>query len=129
MDYYKQKKGLLDSILENTQAQTKLVKEDNAHALEVLIGQRASMMAQVDSLDKQASAISLALSPDQTQALKALLSQVMTLDQVNQSLMQKELAKVQGELRKIRMGRQQSEHYGAEYGIYKEEGIFFDTKE
>ena len=129
MDYFNQKQKLLGAILENTQGQTQLIKADNPDALERLIGQRARMMAQVDALDQEARATGLELSSDHTEALKVVLGQIMAQDRANQSLMQKELAQVQGELRKIRMGRQQSQHYGAEYGIYKEEGIFFDTKE
>lgn len=122
MDYLEQKQLLIKAILENTQAQTKAIHDDNMDALEELIGQRQEIMAQVDKLDKESGF-------KQSEPIKALLSQIITIDNANQSLMNKELGNVQDELLKIRTGRKQGEHYGTEYGLYKEEGIFFDTKE
>lgn len=129
MDYLEKKRVLLGSILENTQAQTKLIQEDDIDALEILIDERAIIMAQVDDLDQVVSALGIDASHEQKEPIKALLSQIITLDTANQTLMKKELVNIQGELHKIRTGRQQEEHYGTEYGIYKEEGVFFDTRE
>lgn len=43
--------------------------------------------------------------------------------------MGEELADVKAQLRSARERKQQEAGYIPEYGIYKEEGIFFDTKE
>lgn len=129
MDYLQEKELLLGSILENTQAQTKLIEDENMDALEELISKRQTLMNQVDVLDQEAGDLVDEMTSKQAAPLKSLLSQIMTIDHANQSLMKKELEHVQGELLKIRVGRKQGEHYGTEYGLYKEEGVFFDTKE
>lgn len=122
MEYLQQKQALLESILENTQAQTKAVEDDDMALLEELINKRQETINQVNQLDK-------ASGFKQSEAIKALLSQIITIDNTNQSLMNKELANVKADLLKIRTGRKQGQHYGDEYGLYKEEGVFFDTKE
>lgn len=129
MDYLHQKQLLLDLILENTQAQTKVIEDDDMDTLELLISKRQTMMNQVDDLDTDASMATSDIAPQQAEPIKSLLNQIMMIDKTNQSLMRKELKNVQGELLKIRTGRQQEERYGTEYGTYKEEGVFFDTKE
>lgn len=129
MDYYNEKEVLLGSILENTQAQTNLIKEDDADGLEALISQRATMMDQVDVLDKQANMPMSQMPPEQSKSIKNILGQIITIDNANQALMNKELTNVKDDLLKIRTGKKQGEHYGSEYGLYKEEGVFFDTKE
>lgn len=120
VDYLRDKKALLGLILENTQAQTRVIEEDDMDALEGLILKRQEMMDQVDNLDQKAGKV---ISD------KEILKKIMDTDQANQSLMKKEMAHVQGKLRKIRTGRRQEERYGIGYGLYKEEGVFFDTKE
>lgn len=122
MNYLEQKQVLLESMLENTQAQTTAIKEDEVDTLENLIAARQKIMAQIDELDTESGL-------EQSQEAKALLSQIITIDNTNQSLMNKELGNVKDELLRIRTGRKQGEHYGTEYGLYKEEGVFFDTKE
>ena len=129
MDYLNKKQLLLRSILDNTQAQTKLIKEGHVDALEALIGQRAAIMAQVDELDEEAREAVGKIPSEEMEPIKNLLSHIITIDNDNQSLMKKEVVHIQGELRKIRAGRQQEQHYGTEYGVHREEGIFFDTKE
>ena len=129
MDYLNQKQLLLDSILENTQAQTSAIKEDKLEYLEILITQREGLMKQVDELDLKAAAITPEASKGPTGSIKDLLAKIIHIDNANQSLMNNALSNVKTELRKIRVGRHQGEHYGVEYGDYREEGIFFDTKE
>ena len=122
VDYLQQKEVLVKSILENTQAQTKAIEDDEMDLLESLISKRQEIMAQVDQLDKESGF-------EQSEPIKALLGQIIAIDNANQVLMNKELGNVKGDLLKIRTGRKQGEHYGDEYGLYKEEGVFFDTKE
>ena len=129
MDYLKQKQLLLNSILENTQAQTKLIEDDNMEALEELIDERQTMMKQVDELDGQFGNTAGEGTPKQAELIKDILGQIIAIDNANQSFMKNELGNVKSELLKIRIGRQQGENYGPEYGTYREEGIFFDTKE
>ena len=128
MDYLQEKQVFLQAILSNTQAQTKAIEADDIDGLEALITKRQEIMVQVDVLDKQAGPGGLA-NTDQQASNKDLLAQIIKIDKANQSLMNKELGNVQDELLKIRTGRKQGQHYGAEYGLYKEEGVFFDTKE
>ncbi len=122
VDNLEQKQVLLQAILENTQAQTKAIEEDKMDLLEGLIAKRQEIMGQVDRLDEISGF-------KQSDPMKALLSQIMTLDNANQALMNNELGSVKGDLLKIRTGIKQGEHYKDEYGLYKEEGVFFDTKE
>ena len=129
MDDVYQKKLLLDSILENTQAQTRAIEEDELEALETLIARREDIMKQVDELDQKVATMTPEISKRVAGSIKELLSQIIAIDNVNQSRMKQEIGNVQTELRKIRAGRQQEERYGTEYGSYKEESIFFDTKE
>ena len=129
MDYVYQKQLLLGSILENTQAQTRAIEDDKLEVLETLITQREGIMKQVDELDQKMDTITPQISEESTGPIKNLLAKIITIDNANQSRMKQELGNVQTELRKIRAGRQREEHYGTQYGIYKEEGIFFDTKE
>lgn len=129
MNYLKEKETLLGSMLANTQAQTRLIKEDDTDGLEDLITQRQEIMTQVDRLDQQAKEAGYEVDLAATGPVKEMLGQIIALDQTNQLLMKKEIASAQQALHKIRTGRQQEEHYGTEYGIYTEEGVFFDTKE
>ena len=129
MNYLEQKQALLQSILTNTQAQTKAIEADDMDQLERLITRRQDIMTQVDLLDKQAGPSGPVNTSQQQAASKDLLAQIIKIDNANQSLMNKELGNVQDELLKIRTGRKQGQHYGNQYGLYKEEGVFFDTKE
>lgn len=129
MDYLQQKQLLLRSILENTQGQTKVIEDEDMEALGELISQRQEMMSQIDALDKKAGNDAYEITSEQEALIKDLLGEIIIVDKTNQSLMKKELDSAQAELLKIRIGRQQGEHYGVEYGLYKEEGVFFDTKE
>lgn len=129
MDYLHQKQLLLDKILENTQMQTRAIEDDKLEDLEALITQREGLMKQVDKLDQKVATMTPKISNEPTGPIKELLSQIINIDNANQSRMKQELDNVKQELRKIRIGKQQGENYGPEYGSYKEEGIFFDTKE
>lgn len=122
MDYIAQKQLLLNQILENTQAQTSAIEGDEVEKLESLISQRGIIMEQVDELGQgQGDA--------EPGVIKELLRQIITIDNGNRLLMEKGLEDVKDELRKVRIGRQHEGGYGSDHGLYKEEGIFFDTKE
>ena len=129
MENLQEKLILLDSILQNTQEQTKAIVSDDMDTLGVLINQREAMMLKVDELDIGITDTAEEVTPEQADLVKSLLSQIITIDNTNQSTMQNELGDIQRELCRIRAGRKQEEHYSDEYGLYKEEGIFFDTKE
>lgn len=128
VNYINEKQLLLNAMLENTQAQTDAIEDHKIEVLEALITQREGIMKQVDELDQKADAITPEMSKELTGPIKDLLAQIITIDNANQSLMKQGLRDVKEELRKIRIGKQQGENYGPEYGSYKEEGIFFDTK-
>ena len=125
VDYIVQKQSLLGNILENTKEQTRAIESDQIDDLEALIAKRGALMEQVDKLDQAMDVPTDGL----TEGIKDLLGEIITIDNANQSLMNQGLESVKMELRKVRIGRQQGENYGPEYGTYKEEGIFFDTKE
>ena len=129
MDYLEQKQLLLNSILLNTKSQTDAIENDDIDTLELLIAKRQEMMLEVDKLDASMADQVAEITSSQAQKLKETLKEIITIDNNNKSLMKRELSDIKGELLKIRMGRQREEHYGTEYGTYKEEGIFFDTKE
>lgn len=116
-------------MLDNTQAQTKAIEEGDMDGLASLMDKREEIMADVDQLDQKSSHIIPELTTDQKQAMKDLLGQMIALDQKNQAFISKESQSAQEELRRIRTGRKQEKNYGTEYGLYKEEGVFFDTKE
>lgn len=122
-DYVTQKQQLLDAILENTKAQSQAIEKDQPQTLEELIADRENLMQQVDSLDNSFEQKTL------HQAFKETLQEIITIDNANQVLVKQELDNVKDKLKEIRIGRQQEANYGVEYGTYKEEGIFFDTKE
>ncbi len=122
MEVSKQKEALMGQILENTHAQTQAIKRDQLDKLANLIEERSRLMKQVDALTSKL-AESTGKSTDQ------VLTEIIAVDQANQALMKKEFEQVKKELRKIRIGKQQGVNYGEEYGLYKEEGVFFDTKE
>ena len=123
---------MLKLILDNTRAQTKAIKDDSLEELGKLIDKREKLMGQVDELDKRASIDGDSLDS----SIKDLLSNIIKIDSKNKSLIEAglddselELNNIKAELRKMREGRRQGENYGYEYGSYKEEGVFFDTKE
>lgn len=119
-------------MLENTKAQTKAIEDDSLDELEKLINKREKIMGEVDELDRQASLDEVS----EDGSIKDLLAQIIEIDNKNKSLIESEfsdseaeLTSLREELRKMREGRRQGENYGHEYGSYKEEGVFFDTKE
>ena len=87
MDDVYQKKLLLDSILENTQAQTRAIEEDELEALETLIARREDIMKQVDELDQKVATMTPEISKRVAGSIKELLSQIIAIDNVNQSRM------------------------------------------
>lgn len=136
MNYLYQKELLLNSMLENTQAQTQAIKDDKLELLETLITQREGIMAQVDELDQKMGTIAPETTAELTEPIKDLLRRIISIDDANQELMEtsvqdmeKDVAAVKEELRGIRERRRQDESYVPEYGTYKEEGVFFDTRE
>jgi len=132
-----QKKLLLNSILENTQAQTRAIEGDELELLESLISQRQGLMSQVDELDQKMETITMpAVSKEEWGRLKDLLGRIITIDKANQDLMKKsvksagdEVEGIKEELRRMRERRRQEESYAPEYGSYREEGVFFDKRE
>ncbi|HHX62573.1 MAG TPA: hypothetical protein GX707_17950 [Epulopiscium sp.] len=136
MNYLDQKKLLLNSILENTKAQTRAIEDDNLERLETLITQREGIMAQVDELEQRVAATTPETIKELTEPIRELLREIIKIDDSNQELMGKsvrdmeeDVAAVKGELRDIRERRRQEENYVPEYGTYREEGVFFDTRE
>lgn len=111
--------------MENTKEQSRAIEADQIDELESLIAKRGALMEQIDKLDQAAEEADAVIN----EGIKILLSKIIAVDKANQSIMMKELDNVKAELRKVRVGRQQGENYGSEYGSYREEGIFFDTKE
>ena len=92
-------------------------------------------MQQVDEIDKKTGA-----QPNKpsklTDSIKELLGQIIAIDNTNKDLMKKdvedtkgEVEAVKAELRDIRQRMRQGESYVPEYGIYREEGVFFDKRE
>ncbi|HHX61134.1 MAG TPA: hypothetical protein GX707_10545 [Epulopiscium sp.] len=136
MDELHQKQQLLNLILENTQAQTGAIEEDELELLESLISQREGIMRQVDELDLKADTISPKTSEELTGPIKDLLRRIILIDDANQELldkgvqdMEEDVAVVKEQLRDIRERRRQEESYVPEYGTYREEGVFFDKRE
>jgi len=131
-----QKELLLKSILENTRAQTQAIEDDELELLETLITRREGIIRQVDKLDQEMARTTPGTSKEPTGPIKELLRQIITIDDANQELMEKsvqdmgkEVEAVKEELRTIRERRRQGESYVPEYGDYREEGVFFDTRE
>lgn len=131
-----QKELLLRSILKNTQEQTKAIKDDQLEDAEKLISQRHDMMQQVDKLDQKIKAAGTKTLKDLAKSMADILAQTISTDGGNQKLIQKNLdnmgkdiSDVKEELRNMRQRKKQSENYLEEYGLHKEEGIFFDKKE
>lgn len=131
-----QKKLLLNSILENTQAQTRAIEEDELELLEDLISQRQGLMSQVDELDQKMEIAMPTMSKEAKGPLKDLLGRIITIDNANQDLMKKsvkdagdEVEGIKEGLRQMRERRRQEESYAPEYGSYREEGVFFDKRE
>lgn len=136
MDELHQKQQLLNLILENTQAQTGAIEEDELELLESLISQREGIMRQVDELDLKADTVSSKTSEELTGPIKDLLRRIILIDDANQELldkgvqdMEEDVAVVKEQLRDIRERRRQEESYVPEYGTYREEGVFFDKRE
>lgn len=117
MEHMEKREFLLREILQNTKSQSKAIEEDNLEVLATLIDQRDSLMQQVDNLPVYKS-----------ESIKEILSEIVNIDNTNQALMNKEFEHIKSELRKIRIGKQQEQNYRNEYGTYREEGVFFDTK-
>ena len=93
-------------------------------------------MGQVDRLDNQKIREDSNLPKEVPDSIKQILEQIIEIDNKNRALIKAELDEselelnnIKAELRKMREGRRQGENYGYEYGSYKEEGVFFDTKE
>lgn len=128
MDYIEQKQLLLTKILQNTQTQTYAIENEDLQTLDTLINQRDSLIQQVDNLDRAMASTVSNISKGDFQPIKDLLTQIIQIDNANQALMNKEFEHIKSELRKIRIGKQQEQNYRNEYGIYREEGVFFDTK-
>lgn len=137
MDGLHQKQRLLNLILENTRAQTRAIEDDELELLESLITKREGIMRQVDELDGERAIITTSrTSKEPVAPIRALLKEIITIDNANQDLMKKsvkdmeeEVAAVKEELRDIRERRRQGESYVPEYGNYIEEGVFFDKRE
>lgn len=115
------KRELLLKILELTKLQAELLKEEKMEEFKNILEDRQVIMSQIDDLHKKYPELKLERHED-------ILKQLCIIEDENKKEFNRQLEKAKQKLREVRQMKKREDVYSNPYGMYREEGIFFDKK-
>lgn len=115
------KRELLLEILELTKLQSKALKDDKIDEFELLLKKRQEIMDQIDRLHQVDPLLREEKNID-------ILDELCLIDKENRVEFDKQLDEAKQKIREARQMKKRDDIYSNPYGLYREEGVFFDKK-
>lgn len=115
------KRELLLKILELTKLQAEILKEEKIEEFESILQDRQIVMDQIDALHERCPELKSDRHED-------ILQELRITEDENKKEFNRQLEEAKEKLKEVRQMKKREDVYSNPYGMYREEGLFFDKK-